>query len=169
MSKPWEKLKSNAGSALIAVLGVTAIMLFLACASPYSPAILSTQLPILDQWQGDFPVSQLHLLPENQRDTKVGYLGDAGGFAAVWQAFMPSAQRPDIDFERHLVVFVRNKEFYNNLQIGQMWLKTGTVEVVAMETMSSKPIDDKVFMALALIARGGVKTIQIGKQRIDVH
>jgi hypothetical protein len=38
-----------------------------------------------------------------------------------------------------------------------------------METRSSKPLDNKVFMALALIPRSGVKTIRIGRQRIDVH
>ena len=125
-------------------------------------------LPILQQWSGDYPVSELHRLPENLRTSPVGYLADAETFADVWQAFKPNEKMPEVDFKSNLVVFTRNVDFYNRTSIGMVKLADGVLEIVAMETMSALPIEDKAAMAMAVIHRAGVKFIQAGTSRIPV-
>ena len=125
-------------------------------------------MTILQKWSGDYPVSELRRLPENLRTSPVGYLADAETFADVWQAFKPDEKMPDVDFKRNLVVFTRNVDFYNRTYIGMVKLADGVLEIVAMETMSALPIEDKAAMAMAVIPRAGVKFIQAGTSRIPV-
>ncbi len=125
-------------------------------------------LTILQQWSGDYPVSKLRRLTENLRTSPVGYLSDAETFADVWQAFKPNEKMPEVDFKRNLVIFTRNVDFYNLTSIGMIKLADGVLEIVAMETMSALPIEDKVAMAMAVIPRAGVKFIQAGTSRIPV-
>jgi len=130
---------------------------------------MSVELPILEQWSGDFPLSEIKRLPEQQRATRAGYIGDTARFTAVWQVFMPSKPMPNVDFSGQLVVFVRNTDFYNRTAIGKVILNAGTAEIIAMETLSARPIEDKVAMALALIPRAGVTSVLAGRERIPVH
>lgn len=130
---------------------------------------MSVELPLLHQWSGDFPLSEIKRLPEQQRATRAGYIGDTVRFAAVWQVFMPSDPPPKVDFSRQLVVFVRNMDFYNRTAIGKVMLNAGTAEIIAMETLSAMPVEDKVGMALALIPRAGITSVLAGSERIPVH
>ena len=54
------------------------------------------------------------------------------------------------------------------LSIFKITLKGGVVEVLTTETRSALPIEDKVAMALAVISRAGVESIQAGNQQILV-
>ena len=51
---------------------------------------------------------------------------------------------PEIDFTVNLVLFARNTQFYNRINIGKVNVSNGVAEVLAMETMSAMPIEDKV-------------------------
>jgi hypothetical protein len=74
-----------------------------------------------------------------------------------------------VDFRRHIVLFSRNVHFYNHTSIAKVSLKEdGGVEVLATETLSSMPIEDKVAMALAVTPRAGVQYLQTGTERIPV-
>ena len=68
-------------------------------------------------WSGDYPVTALAQLPAGQRQNRVGYIGDADTFAAVWRHFMPQEALPIVDFEKDLVVFSRNLVYYNRTRI----------------------------------------------------
>ena len=125
-------------------------------------------LPILQAWSGQYPVARLDRLPAGQRTSRVGYIGDAATFVSVWQAFEPDAEPPFVDFSTHLVVFFRNVDFYNRTAIAKVTLEDGVAEVIAMETMSAMPIEDKVAMVLAVIPCEGVEFIQAGSERIPV-
>src|SRR4030095_11496056 len=98
----------------------------------------------------------------------VGYLGDAQTFAAVWKAFKPAEEIPKVDFEKHLVVFCRNTQFSNRTSIAAVTMREGVLDVLSMETRSSLPIEEKVAMALAVISRAGVKSINAGDTQIVV-
>jgi hypothetical protein len=126
-------------------------------------------LPILQKWAGDYPVSALPRLPEGQRSSAVGYIGDGETFSTVWQAFETGANVPQVDFSTQLVVFSRNVDFYNRTSIFKITLRDGVAEVLAMETKSAMPIEDKVAMALAVIPRAGIKFIRAGKDRIPLE
>ena len=119
-------------------------------------------LPILQKWSGDFPVAQIERLPADQRKERVGYIGDPATFAVVWEAFKPGEPPPAVDFAKNLVVFSRNVHFYNRTSIARVTVKDRVVEVMAIETLTSRPVEDKVAMALAVIPREGVKWIRIG-------
>jgi len=125
-------------------------------------------IPILQKWSGDYPIVHLNRLPEGQKKSRIGYIGDAAIFATVWQAFKPGEKTPEVDFSRNFMVFSRNVDFYNRISIFKITLKDGVIEILAIETRSALPIEDKVAMALAVIPRAGVESIQIGNQQILV-
>ena len=125
-------------------------------------------IPILQNWSGDYPIVYLNRLPEGQQKSRIGHIGDAGIFATVWQAFKPGEKTPDVDFSRNFIVFSRNVDFYNRLSMFKITLKGGVIEIFAMETRSALPIEDKVAMAMAVIPRAGVEYIRAGNQRIPV-
>jgi hypothetical protein len=126
-------------------------------------------LPVSRTWSGDYyPVAQLDRLPEGQRRSRVGYLGDEQAFVPVWKALRQGEDVPDVDFGRNLIVFTRNVNFYNRTSILKVTLKEGVAEILAMETMSALPIEEKVAMALAEIPREGVRFLKAGEERIPV-
>lgn len=125
-------------------------------------------IPILQKWSGDYPIVHLKRLPEGQQKSRIGYFGNAAIFATVWKVFKPGEKTPEVDFGRNFIAFSRNVDFYNRISIFKITLKDGVIEVLAMETRSALPIEDKVAMAMAVIPRAGVAYIQAGKQRIPV-
>lgn len=138
------------------------------CATMATDGHAPTDLVIIDRWSGDFPVARLDLLPDGQRRSRAGYIGDPQTFAAVWQAFKPGEKIPGVDFNQNLVIFSRNVDFYNRTQIMKAVLAGGDLEILAMETMSAMPIVDKAAMAMAVVPRAGVKFIRTGDGRIQV-
>jgi hypothetical protein len=127
-----------------------------------------TELEISQSWSGDYPVAELGRLPTGQQQSRVGYLGSAAAFDPVWAAFKPGEAVPAVDFGKNLVVFRRNVDFYNRTRIFKVTLRDGVADVLAMETMSAIPIEDKVAMAMAVIPRAKVKFLQVGSSRIPV-
>jgi hypothetical protein len=153
-------------AAVIVALTVMAGLAFLPI--PATAADAPVDLPVFRRWNGDFPVARLDLLPENQRRTRVGYLGDGHAFGQVWKAFMPGEEVPEVDFGSNLVVFSRNVDFYNRTSIFKVRRKDGVAEILAMETLSAIPIGDKVALALAEVPRAGIRYLQSGQERIPV-
>jgi len=125
-------------------------------------------LEIIHSWSGDFPVDQLNRLPEGQRRSRVGCISDPEIFADVWQVLMPGEPAPQVDFGRNLVVFSRNVTYFNRTRIFKVTLSGGVAEILAMETMSARPIEDKLAMALAVVSRSGIGFIQSGDEQIPV-
>jgi hypothetical protein len=125
---------------------------------------------ILQRWTGDYPVAQLDRLPAGQRESRVGYIGDAETFASVWQVLKPGTALPQVDFSKNLVVFVRNVKLYHNTLIVKVTLKDGVAEIVAAGSMTpAGPIKDRVEMGLAVISREGLKFIQTDNKQIPVR
>ncbi|MBW2452330.1 MAG: hypothetical protein JRF07_08260, partial [Deltaproteobacteria bacterium] len=60
----------------------------------------------------------------------------------------------------------RNVEFFNRTNIFRVTLADGTLEVLAMETMSAIPVEDTVALALAVVPRAGIETLKIGPDQI---
>ncbi len=136
---------------------------------PQSAPPLTGEARIEQSWQGDYPVAQLDLLPENQREHGVGYIDDRPLFAAVWKAFKPGESVPEIDFQTHLVLFARNTQFFNRIRIGKVNVKDGVAEILAMETMSAMPIEDNVALSLVVVARAGITAVQAGLAVVPVE
>ena len=113
---------------------------------------LDGEAAILQSWQGDYPIARLNLLPETQRERSMGFITDAKTFKAVWRAFKPHEAIPEIDFKTDLVLFARNTQFYNRISIGKVRVKNGVADVLAMETMSAVPIEDKLAMSLVVVS-----------------
>jgi hypothetical protein len=90
----------------------------------HSQAVKS-EAEILQSWQGDYPVAQLKLLPESQREQPVGFIDDAKTFEGVWKAFEPGEAVPEIDFKANLVLFARNTQFFNRISIGKVKVTNG--------------------------------------------
>ncbi len=126
------------------------------------PTGISGEIKILQSWQGDYPVDQLKLLPEKQREQPVGIIDDVKTFGNVWTAFKPGEAVPEINFNANLVLFARNTQFYNRISISKVNVTNGLAEVLSMETMSSMPIEDKVAMSLVVVSREGIKGLKTG-------
>jgi len=135
----------------------------------YHPRPLNGDAEILESRHGDFPVSQLDLLPELQRGHPVGFIADAETFKAVWAAFKPGQAAQKIDFKSNLVFFARNTQFYNRISIGKIKVTNGVAEVVAMETMSARPIQDEVGMSMVSVPRKGIEGVRCREQVIQVN
>jgi len=143
-------------------------LLLAGCARP-GMETTPVNIPLLEKWSGDYPVAELDRLPEGQRDRTAGYIGDAGAFVPVWRAFMPDDILPSVDFSRNFVVFTRNTQFYNRIAIFKVeMLPDGTAVIAAMETMSARPIEDRVAMSMAVIPRSGVTAIEAGGEKTRV-
>jgi len=123
---------------------------------------------ILQSWQGDYPTAHLNLLPENQREHTVGFIGNTETFKAVWNAFKPEEAVPSIDFNTNFVIFAKNTQFYNRIRIGKVNVTNGVAKVLAMETLSARPIEDKVAMSLVLIGRQGITGIRSNDKIIQI-
>ena len=129
-----------------------------------------TNRPILQRWEGDFPVAQLNRLPAEQRRSSVGYIGDAETFASVWQVFKPGTSLPRVDFDKNLVVFVRNLKSYHHALVEKVTLKDGVADIVSAQSlMPAPPVEDRVVMGLAVISREGLKFIQTDNEQIPVR
>jgi hypothetical protein len=135
--------------------------------SEQTPAA-SGEVNILQSWRGDYPVDQLNLLPEGQREQAVGFIGDSEIFAGVWKAFNPGEAVPEVDFNANLVLFARNTQFFNRISIGKVNVIDGVAELLAMETMSAMPIEGKVAISIVVVARQGITAIQSGNEIISV-
>jgi hypothetical protein len=126
--------------------------------------------PVLQRWTGDYPVAQLDRLPAGQRQSSVGYIGDAVTFASVWQVLKPGTSLPRVDFGKNLVVFVRNLKSYHSTLVEKVTVKDGVADVVSAPPLMPAPsIEDRVAMGLAVISREGLKFIQADKEQIPVR
>ena len=114
-------------------------------------------------------MDKLNLLPEKQRQQAVGFIYDVETFEDVWRAFQPGEDVPKIDFKANLVLFARNTQFYNRISIGKVNVTNGVAKMLAMETMSAIPIEDKVGMSLAVVARQGITVIHAGDKIIPTN
>jgi hypothetical protein len=126
------------------------------------------EVAIIQQWQGLYPVALLNQLPDGQREAGTGYVVDAKTFATLWKAWKGEEKAPAVDFQKNFVVFTRNVQYLNMIRIGGVMLKDGVADVVAMETMSANPIEDKLHMSAAVIAREGVKSVRAGDKTVPV-
>lgn len=146
------------------------LCLFVSCShSKTEPTTAATDAPaktgeavIVRAWHGDYPVSQLGRLPDDQRTAAVGVIVDRIVFNNLWQAFQPGEPLPEVDFNHQLVLFARNTQFYNRIRIGRVTVVDGVADVLAMETKSAMPIENKVAMSLVLVPREGIRAIRSG-------
>jgi hypothetical protein len=144
---------------------------------------IEQEIKILQIWSGDYPVSQLDFLPEAQNDSPVGIpdflpkalhnspvgiIDNEFTFGHVWLVFKPGEDVPVIDFKVNLVLYVRNTQFYNRINIGKVKLENGVAEIVSMETLSARPIEDKVAMSLVVVPRKGITGLKSGDTVIPV-
>jgi hypothetical protein len=159
-------------SLIFAVAGLilfSAVFFLWSCAATPSPNQTSSNILLLNKWNGDYPVSQLARLPVGQQQSAVGYINDMETFISLWRTFMPNEILPAVDFSKDLVVFTRNVKYYNQQSILTIRLEDSTAVIIVMETMSSSPIEDMVSMAMAVIPRDGVETIKSGTEIIKVN
>lgn len=150
---------------MLSRLTIMTLVVALICLTACSPAAVQSSEPQdlspSATWSGDYPVAALDQLPARQQQNRVGYIGDAATFAKVWQNFMPEEVLPRIDFKNDLVVFSRNLVYYNRTNIFKVTLTAGVAEVLAMETMTAMPVEDKAAMAMAVVPRAGIKAIRL--------
>ena len=126
------------------------------------------KVPIVKSWQDDYPVSSLDLLPKTQRHSHLGYIGEHGDFEDIWKRLKPNEPMPIVDFEKNIVLFYRNLSFYNKAAIGSVLIKDAALDVLVRETMTSMPIEDKVFMVLALIPRTGAIYLNANQEKVFI-
>ena len=148
-------------SRLVAISLVVGLGCLFACAPVAVQSNGPQELLPSAKWSGDYPVAALGLLPDGQQQNRVGYIGDAATFAKVWQGFMPEEALPAVDFKNDLVVFSRNVVYYNRTNIFKVVLTSGVAEILAMETMTAIPVEDRAAMAMAVVPRAGIMAIRL--------
>lgn len=126
-------------------------------------------LPILNRWNGDYPISQLDRFKEGHAQLHGGYMGDEVAFASFWKDFKPGTAFPRVNFNENLVVFVRGDASYSQMLIVKVTLKQNIAEIVAAGNRSRSTPEDSIAMALAVIPRAGVKFVRVGNEQIAVE
>ena len=128
------------------------------------------KVPILHSLGGDFPVAALDLLPDGQRMSPVGFIGNQTRLDAVIEQFQAGGKvLPAVDFSTQLVLFARNTRFYNRLSIGAVTLVGTTFEILSMSTMSARPIKEKVAMSLVVVARGAARFVSVNGEQMEIR
>jgi len=145
------------------------IFLFGCGEKPNTEHSTPVDISILRQWDGDYPVEAIEKLPAKQRDLPVGYFSDQESFNKVWTGFKPDEELPEVNFDENMVVYYRNITYYNRTAIFKVTLNEGVLEVLARETMSAMPIEEKAAMSMVVIPRTGIKFIRSGDQKIEVQ
>lgn len=153
-------------SGAVRIAGVLLLAASICALPPGEARAAGGDAEILQSWQGDFPTARIDQLPEGQRDSPVGYLNDAGSFGAAWRAMHPGQEVPAVDFQANLVLFARNTQFYNRLNIGKVTVSGGVAELLAMETMSALPVEDKAAISLVVVPRRGIEGLRLGERVI---
>lgn len=115
---------------------------------------------ILQQWQGDLPVSSLVLLPSESHQAGVGYINNTTWLKTIWPHLQLEIDTPNIDFKQNIIVYHYNTQFYNRNRIFKVEVHSGIAEVLAMETLSATPIEDKVAFSMAVISREGINSLK---------
>ena len=149
-------MQSKTCAVLICLLCAAPFLVINGCAGTGDRSVEPIEVPILQQWSGDYPVDHLSRLPQGGQRRASGYILEASSFAAVWQVFKPGETIPAVDFGKHLIVYYRNVDFYNRASIAKIILKGDVIEILAMNTLSSRPIEDKVALSMAVIARSSI-------------
>ena len=110
----------------------------------------------LEQWWGEYPISELDLFPLDQEINGLGYIADQETWASVWSGFR-SGPVPAVDFESELVLFARNVDFVNRLRLLSATVdEQGMAHVIVAETRTAIPIDDFVYWSAGTIPADGV-------------
>ncbi|KJS30028.1 MAG: hypothetical protein VR64_18005 [Desulfatitalea sp. BRH_c12] len=149
-------MQSRTCAVLLCMLCAAPFLVINGCAGIGDKSAESIEVPILQQWSGDYPVDHLGRLSQAGQRRAVGYIVEASAFAAVWQVFKPIEAIPTVNFGKHLIVYYRNVEFYNRISIAKIILKGDDIEILARETLSSRPIEDKVALSMAVVPRSGI-------------
>ena len=148
---------------------VLAFMLLISACTTASLEVKDGPVPILETLSGDLPVSVLTLFPQGMQNQPVGYFSNQQQLDTVLQSIQADGKTlPVVDFSSQIVLFVKNTVFYNRLRIGQVSREDVTLTILAMETMSAMPIEDKVAISLAVIERDGAQFIVAGGQRLEI-
>ena len=153
-------------SVLILIILGLALFFMCGCAATETQNRPHGQIKPLYKWNGDYPVTQLSRLPAGQQEHSFGYIGEIETFLPMWRIFMPTEILPSVDFTKNLIVFIRDTKFYNQKSILTIRHEDTTAEILAMETMSTIPLEDKVAMAMAVIPRTGITYIKYGAEII---
>jgi putative lipoprotein len=149
------------------VLGGIAVLSALVCSAPAAED-KPQDIKIFQQWQGLYPVKELSRLPEGQRDTSAGFIANPQDFARIWTSFKANEKAPEVDFQQHIILFVRNTQFLNSTRVFKVTLTAGLLEPLAIETRSAKPIGTEVYMALVEIPREGAKAVKCGDKQVNL-
>lgn len=120
------------------------------------------KVDVSQNWQGSLPIENLGLLAKDHADSRVAFIGDAKQWAKVWQAVNADAEQPKVDFEKNIVVMLKNVQFVNQISVRGATLEDGTLKVMAVETRSARPVIDKVFCAMFVAPRAGINKISDG-------
>lgn len=143
-----------------AILFTCCAIVLQSCQTSNKIGIEKINKEILQQWQGDLPVSKLILIPAESHSAGIGYINDVTILKNIWPYIQPDSKLPNIDFEQHLIVYSYNTKYYNRNRIFKVEVSSGVAEVLAMETLSAMPIKDKVAFAMAVVSRKGITSLK---------
>ena len=142
-----------------------------ACSSGIAadPVVKDGPVPILGLLSGDLPITVLQKLLDEQQNQAVGYFSSQKQLDPVLSAIQAGGMTlPAVDFPSQLVLFTKNTQFYNRIQIGQVLRKGDTLTVLSMETRSAKPITNKLAVSLAVIERDGARFIDVRGEKLAI-
>lgn len=116
------------------------------------------------KWAGSLPVKSLKLFPEKQRKSRLAYVSSEKQWEALWKAAGFEEKLPKVDFEKSLVVVAKNVRSLNRISVNSASLDNGILRVLALETRTARPIQDKVYCSILVVPRKGIEKLSDGGQ-----
>jgi hypothetical protein len=120
------------------------------------------RMELKEKWQGTFPMASMKLLAKDQQASRMAFVGSSEQWSKVWKAFDAEGKQPKVDFDKNIVVMVKNVRYLNRIFVANATLDAGTLKVVAGETRTARPIGDHVHCAMFVVPRAGIDKISDG-------
>jgi len=127
-----------------------------------------TMLPVIERWSGQYPVSELHRMPEEQMINGTGFVNNTAAWNEIWHGANQS-DAPAVDFHVEIVCFAHNVEFLNIVHVTAGTVDDeGVVDVLAMQTKTARPIDDFVYWSAGTIPIAGLTHLRVAGDTLDL-
>jgi hypothetical protein len=120
-------------------------------------------------WAGAASQTMFALLPSDEQNTEIGYINDPKVFAGIWKEVGGGEALPKIDFNKQMVVFIRNtREPKNILKVKAFLDDNGTATFVWHETLNNNTPRNKVQCMLLLVEKKGIHRVKGHDVKVEV-
>lgn len=132
-------------------------------------AVTSQLPPDADRtWTVTLPIEALDCLLPSQSDLQVGVVRQPDAWKAIWELTNQNQSTPKIDFDREIILFVKNTVYLNRIKLTHVHLDDRTLNLETRNSRSARPIRDKFHAVFLVMPRSGIASVRLGDQIFSI-